>query len=226
MDTKHGLQRILTLPNLITCIRIAGALALIWMVPFSPAFYTTYLICGLSDGLDGFAARVTGQTSEFGRHLDSVADLVLYGTVFLKLLPAMTASLAGWIWIWLAAAVILRLMVYALIAIRFRKFAATHTWLDKLSSILVFLVPFSIEPGWQDWGCSLALFAATAASLEELIMFAGSSQYDPSRRTVLQSPQPRQTRQTGSPVSRKLAPGQSSRKPEIRQPVNGQRREL
>ena len=146
-----------------------------------------YLICGLSDGLDGMVARLTKQTSDFGRLLDSVADLILYSVTFLKILPAMVSLLSRWIWVWLAAAVILRLMVYILIAVKFRKFAATHTWLDKLSSILVFLVPFTIIPGYGDWGCGLALLAATAASLEELLMFGASSVYDPGRRSLFQT---------------------------------------
>lgn len=179
-------KNIATWPNLITSIRIAGAVALIWTTPFSPVFYAVYLICGMSDGLDGLVARLTHQTSDFGRLLDSVADLALYSVTFLKILPALIRLLSGWVWIWLAAAVALRLMVYGLIAVKFHKFAATHTWLDKLSSILVFLVPFTIMPGCGDWGCGLALLAATAASLEELLMFGGSSQYDPSRRSLFQ----------------------------------------
>ena len=99
----------------------------------------------------------------------------------------MVSLLSRWIWVWLAAAVILRLMVYILIAVKFRKFAATHTWLDKLSSILVFLVPFTIIPGYGDWGCGLALLAATAASLEELLMFGARSVYDPGRRSLFQT---------------------------------------
>lgn len=187
VQVKLQWEKIVTWPNLITSIRIAGAVALIWILPFSPLFYGVYLICGLSDGLDGMVARLTKQTSDFGRLLDSVADLILYSVTFLKILPAMVSLLSRWIWVWLAAAVILRLMVYILIAVKFRKFAATHTWLDKLSSILVFLVPFTIIPGYGDWGCGLALLAATAASLEELLMFGASSAYDPGRRSLFQT---------------------------------------
>ena len=75
VQVKLQWEKIVTWPNLITSIRIAGAVALIWILPFSPLFYGVYLICGLSDGLDGMVARLTKQTSDFGRLLDSVADL-------------------------------------------------------------------------------------------------------------------------------------------------------
>lgn len=180
------MSKVLTLPNLITCVRIAGAITLVWIRPFSVAFYALYLLSGASDGLDGLVARMTGQVSDFGRLLDSIADLLLYSIVFVKILPALLTVLSGWVWAWLAAAVLLRLLVYGLIAVKFHRFAATHTWMDKVSSILVFLVPFTIMSGFGEWGCSLALLAATVASLEELLMFGASSRYDPSRRSLFE----------------------------------------
>ena len=41
---------------------------------FSPAFYSFYIVAGVSDMIDGIVARKTGTTSEFGSKLDTVAD--------------------------------------------------------------------------------------------------------------------------------------------------------
>jgi CDP-diacylglycerol--serine O-phosphatidyltransferase len=43
----------------------------------------------LADGLDGFVARLTGTTSDFGREFDSLADVITFGVA-----PA----LLGWTW--------------------------------------------------------------------------------------------------------------------------------
>ena len=63
--------------NSITGIRIACSIVLLFCPAFSPAFYTLYIIAGVSDMIDGTVARKTGTVSEFGSKLDTVADLIL-----------------------------------------------------------------------------------------------------------------------------------------------------
>lgn len=53
-------------PNFITFLRIIGALWLCFIRPFTTAFYVVYTICGISDMLDGWVARMTGSAGEFG----------------------------------------------------------------------------------------------------------------------------------------------------------------
>ncbi|MDS1003847.1 CDP-alcohol phosphatidyltransferase family protein [Clostridium sporogenes] len=45
------------IPNLITMIRILGITVLVFIRPFSEIFFIIYLICGISDILDGMIAR-------------------------------------------------------------------------------------------------------------------------------------------------------------------------
>ena len=46
-------------------------------VQSSPAvFWTLYLLCGLSDVLDGAVARSTGTVSLLGEKLDTIADII------------------------------------------------------------------------------------------------------------------------------------------------------
>lgn len=63
--------------NIITAVRIVCSIALLFFPGFSPAFYTLYIVAGISDILDGTVARKTGTISEFGSKLDTVADFVL-----------------------------------------------------------------------------------------------------------------------------------------------------
>ena len=56
--------------NSITAIRIACSIALLFCPAFSPAFYTLYIIAGVSDMIDGTVARKTGTVSEFGSGRD------------------------------------------------------------------------------------------------------------------------------------------------------------
>ncbi len=74
--------------NIVTCFRIAGSIILLTISVFSLEFYITYLLCGLSDMIDGTIARKTKSVSEFGSKLDTVADLIFVIVVMIKLLPA------------------------------------------------------------------------------------------------------------------------------------------
>ena len=69
------------LPNLFTLVNAAaGCLALYFILDldFETATYCV-LICCIFDFLDGFLARVLGATSEFGKQLDSLADVISFG---------------------------------------------------------------------------------------------------------------------------------------------------
>ena len=62
--------------NIITSSRIVLSLPLI-LIPLTSAwFYVLYLLCGLSDMVDGTVARRTSSASDFGARLDTLSDFV------------------------------------------------------------------------------------------------------------------------------------------------------
>ncbi len=79
--------------NSITGIRILCSVALLFFPAFSPAFYTLYIVAGVSDMIDGTVARKTGTVSEFGSKLDTVADFVLVVVCLIKLIPILYTGL-------------------------------------------------------------------------------------------------------------------------------------
>ena len=62
--------------NIITGSRIVLSLPLLFIPLTSAWFYAFYLLCGLSDIIDGTVARRTKSASEFGARLDTVSDFV------------------------------------------------------------------------------------------------------------------------------------------------------
>ena len=52
------------------------SVALLFFPVLSPAFFVLYVAGGLSDMIDGAAARRTETVSEFGSRLDTFADIV------------------------------------------------------------------------------------------------------------------------------------------------------
>lgn len=75
MILKRMLPSIFTLGNL-----IFGLIALYLIIEGEPTTGAAFIIVGmLLDGLDGRIARYLGVSSEFGKELDSLSDLVTFG---------------------------------------------------------------------------------------------------------------------------------------------------
>lgn len=103
-----------TLPNILTLSRIALIPILIAMMLQHRALESllVFLLAGLTDVLDGFAARTWHQRTRTGILLDPAADKLLLTSSFILLtLPSLSYPYA--IPIWLTATVILRDFVIA-----------------------------------------------------------------------------------------------------------------
>ncbi len=78
---------LLRLPNLISLLRVLAAPFVAWLLyagRFREALFLL-LLAGLTDWLDGFAARTLGMTNQLGIVLDPLADKVLMVVVFISL---------------------------------------------------------------------------------------------------------------------------------------------
>src|SRR5579872_4260085 len=78
------------IPNTLTLLRIllVPVFAIAFVMPGEAARLTAFAvfcIAGLSDALDGFAARKLKAGSDFGRMLDPIADKVLVGVALMML---------------------------------------------------------------------------------------------------------------------------------------------
>jgi cardiolipin synthase len=83
------------LPNLISLMRLLLVPFTVWLI-LSGAFgwaFATFLIAGVSDGIDGYLARRFDWRTKLGAYLDPLADKALVVSVFvtlgfLKVIPA------------------------------------------------------------------------------------------------------------------------------------------
>ena len=94
----------MTIPNIITMIRILlTPIFVIYLINDQLLTGLVILvICGVSDGLDGFIARVFKQKSRLGSYLDPLADKIILMSAFIAL------SIRGFLPSWLSVAVISR----------------------------------------------------------------------------------------------------------------------
>lgn len=173
------------LPNCITTIRIIGTAALLFMAPLSPEFLIVYAVSGLTDAIDGTIARKMGTISDFGSKLDSIADMMLYLVMLIKIFPVLWVILPHIIWLFVGAILIVRLCAYLVAAKKYHKFAAQHTYMNKVTGLVVFLIPFAIATKMAVTYCWSVCVIAMAASLEELLIHATSKEYNPKRKSLI-----------------------------------------
>jgi cardiolipin synthase len=87
--TERGiaLNTILTIPNLLTFLRMAliPVFASLLFYSYSGWALLVFLVAGVSDGVDGFLARRFKQESELGTVIDPIADKLLMTTAFVVL---------------------------------------------------------------------------------------------------------------------------------------------
>ena len=170
--------------NFITALRMVGTGMLLFTTPLTSIFYLLYTLCGITDALDGTIARVTKTTSDLGAKLDSIADLMFYGIMLWKLTPLLWEKLTMGVWYLTGCVLLIRIASYIVVAVKYKTFASLHTKLNKLTGLLVFLLPyfavgsFVTERGW------IAVITAGIASLEELAIHLFSKEYHPNRSKI------------------------------------------
>ena len=172
------------IPNFITSLRIVGTAIWLFTKPLSKWFYIIYFFTGFTDVIDGFIARRLKITSEFGAKLDSVADMLFYTVMLSVMFPALWDLLPTGIWYLLGIVLAVRLTSYAVAAIKYHRFASTHTWLNKLTGAVVFAIPFVLLLPWDIPLCWAICITGGVASIEELLIHIASKSYDPKVKSI------------------------------------------
>ena len=129
--------------NFITIIRILCSLALLFFMPLSLPFYALYTAAGLSDIFDGLIARKTNTETKFGAKLDTLADIVFAAVVLIKLLPIL--ELPVWMIVWVGVIALIKLVNIAIGFVRHHTLTAVHSVINKVTGVLVFILPFTLQ---------------------------------------------------------------------------------
>ena len=134
--TKH-------IANILTGSRILGSILLLFFPAFSVGFYITYILCGFSDMIDGAIARKTNSTSMLGSQLDTIADFVFVAVSMFKFFPAF--QIPHWLWIWAGLIGVIKICIIVLGYILKKRFVSMHTAMNKVTGLLLFLLPLTIS---------------------------------------------------------------------------------
>jgi cardiolipin synthase len=147
MDDTQVSRRILTWPNLISAIRIAAIPVYTAMIVDRDTTFPGLILFGLvcvTDWVDGYVARRTGQVTELGKILDPVADRLAVATGLIALV------VRGAFPTWAAAFVVgrdLLLLLVGVVAFLARRVRIDVRRIGKRATLLVML-----SIGGISWG--------------------------------------------------------------------------
>ena len=151
--------------NIITGCRIVCSIWLLFMPAFSHRFYLLYLLCGFTDMIDGPVARKTKSVTVFGSGLDSIADFVFVVAVFIKLLP--TLNIPIWLWNCIFVIVVVKIINLILGFLRNQRLIFEHTAMNKLTGLLLFLLPLTMSFIDLKYSANVVWVIAACSAIQE-----------------------------------------------------------
>ena len=125
------------LPNILSSLRIVGAVALLQNNVSSIPFWVFYIVCGISDIADGWLARKLKCVSKTGALLDSMADICFVACCAWKFLPIL--ELPQWLWLWAGVIVAIKVVNQLLALVIYGSCCFPHTFANKATGFLLFI---------------------------------------------------------------------------------------
>ena len=152
--------------NILTGSRIVFSLPLLFIPLSSAWFYVFYLLCGLSDMVEGTVARRTNSATEFGARLDTVSDFIFMIVALIKFVPPLHITV--WLWIWIGVIAMMKLGNAAWGFVRTKKLISPHTVWNKVTGLLLFLLPMTIIFVDITYTLTIVCTVATIAAIHEV----------------------------------------------------------
>lgn len=174
-------MRYLTIPNFLTALRIVFSIGLLFADYRNLIFVGGFLLCGLTDVLDGFIARKLKCETAFGAKLDSVADFFMFCMILVTMVKQgqINKPVIGAV----AFIFALRIANAILSGIKFKKISSIHTIANKVTGIALFFCPVAY-PYLGNKLLILTGIFAVASAVEECLIFLMSKTVDLNRKSI------------------------------------------
>ena len=186
-DGDPGLDRVLTVPNLITFVRLACIPLFVWLL-FGAQRQTAAAILlgvlGATDWIDGYVARRFHQVSTFGKVLDPVADRVLMVTA------VVTITAHGAVPLWFGVATLAREVVVSAAVLLLASIGAARIdvlWVGKAGTFaLMCAYPlFLVSDGAATWQTVVRIVAWGFGLVGLTLAWVAAASYVPVARQAL-----------------------------------------
>ena len=170
------------IPNILTSLRILCASLLLAVPVYSARFYLLYLICGVTDFLDGRLARRFHVASKAGASLDNIADYTLLMSTAIKVLPTLLLDL--WALVWGICMLTAHISSSVIAWIKYKRIVVLHTVANKLLGGAVYAIPLLAGLGNHTLLISIISGFMCFSVPEEIYLLLASKQLEPDVRGV------------------------------------------
>jgi cardiolipin synthase len=196
-EDEEGLDRILTVPNVITLARLLCIPVFLWLLfglHEQTAAAILLAVLGATDWVDGYVARRFGQVSTFGKVLDPTADRVLVATAVISIMAY------GAVPLWFGIATIVREVLVSVMVVLLASLGAARIdvlWVGKAGTFgLMFAYPtFLLAYGGAGWQAPITVIAyVTGITGLVLAWIAAGSYIGPARKALREGRAARQVK--------------------------------
>ncbi|ABC76530.1 CDP-alcohol phosphatidyltransferase family protein [Syntrophus aciditrophicus] len=134
----------MNIPNILTLLRIVLTPAVVIFLMEGSYFKAliVFSISGLTDGLDGFLARVLKQQTKLGAYLDPIADKALLTSSFLTL--AIMGIIPGWLTVIVISRDCIILLGIAILSIMSISFEIRPAFISKVTTMLQLMTVLTV----------------------------------------------------------------------------------
>ena len=115
--------------------------------------------------VDGTIARKTNSVSEFGASLDTIADFIFFAVSLIKLFPVI--HIPKWIWVWIVVIAIIKIFNVILGFAYTKKLISLHTVMNKITGLLLFLIPPALQFIEIKYSLIVVCIVATISAIQE-----------------------------------------------------------
>jgi cardiolipin synthase (CMP-forming) len=186
-DEEAQLDRVITVPNAITAVRLASIPLFVWLL-FGAHRQTDAAILlavlGATDWVDGYVARRWHQVSTVGKVLDPTADRLLVATGVICIV------IHGAVPIWLGVVTLVREALVSIAVVLLAALGAERIdvlWVGKAGTFgLMFAYPaFLVAHGNASWQHPIEVFAWLCAIPGLILAWIAAAAYVPRGREAL-----------------------------------------
>lgn len=168
--------------NYISILRIFLAIMLLLVKPLSAGFFTIFLVCQITDVLDGYTARKMNTVSKLGDNLDSIGDFIMILVLIIVLYPVIKLTIQIILWVVIIA--MIKIISTIVVFIKYRTFEMLHTYGNKFTGFILFASIISLAFAQSNMIMYIVCTIASISAIEELLINLSSSELEINKKSI------------------------------------------
>ncbi len=173
MHRVFNKDQILTIPNLLSVVRLLLIPLIVWLYCVKQNYYeavAVIVLSGITDVADGIIARKFHMISDFGKILDPVADKLTQAALIICLI----AKFDWMLWLFILFAVKeITMGISGLVVIKKKDVVNSAQWFGKLSTVVLYtvMILLFLFPNTPETAANMMIVICAAVLLLSMVKY-------------------------------------------------------